>query len=255
MIDQPLDEDFEEVERYELREPKPYSFRSNRREFVHTLGTGLVVSVAVSRAEAQRRGRSARRDELLSERFHIGTDGHITVLTSKVEVGQGSRTQISQAAAEEFRVSVDRIRLIMADTANCPDDGGTAGSRTTPSTVPRVRNAAAAARDVLIRLAAKQIGATKVTLVGGEFQGDNGKSVSLPQLAETKEFQARLQQAPPNAGVEVTAVTAWKVLGESVAKVDGRAIVTGYASVSVGYHSTRNGVRQSGCGRADMDPR
>lgn len=224
MTNQPILDEFDEVERYELREPKPYSFRADRREFVQTLGAGLVVAVAASRTEAQRR--SARREEKLSERFHFGEDGVITVMTSKVEVGQGSRTQITQAAAEEFRVPVDRIRLIMADTELCPDDGGTAGSRTTPSTVPRVRNAAAAARELLLDIAAKHFAVDQVELIDGELRA-NGKSVSLAKLTTNEVFRKQVRSAPPSSGIKITSVTQWKVLGTDVSKVDGRSIVTG----------------------------
>ena len=75
-------------------------------------------------------------------------------MTGKVEGGQGARTEITQAAAEELRVAADRIRLLMADTNLVPDDGITAGSRTTPSTIPAVRNGCSAARNVLLELAA-----------------------------------------------------------------------------------------------------
>lgn len=227
MIDSNCADDFDEVERYELREPKPYAFQADRREFVQTLGAGIMVAVAASRSQAQR-GRAARRDELLSERFHFGADGAITVLTSKVEVGQGSRTQISQAAAEEFRVPVTTIRLIMADTQRCPDDGGTAGSRTTPSTVPRVRNAAAAARQALTNLAAENLGvaAAKLQFSDGIFQAD-GKRISLAELAQTEAAIARLQAAPDSEGVHITAVSQWKIMGTSTSKVGGPAIVTG----------------------------
>ena len=218
-------EEFDEVERYELREPKPYAFHADRREFVQTLGAGIMVAVAASRAEAQRR--SARRDEPLSERFHFGEDGVITVMTSKVEVGQGSRTQISQAAAEEFGVTVDQIRLIMADTDLCPDDGGTAGSRTTPSTVPRVRNAAAAARQLLLMAAAEQLGSDELELSKGHLRGRNGASISLAELVKNQSFQERLKSAPPSSAIKVTAVSEWKVLGSNVPKVDAEAIVTG----------------------------
>ena len=224
MSNHPIHEEFDEVERYELREPKRYSFQADRREFVQTLGAGLVVAVAASRTVAQRR--SARREEPLSERFHFGEDGVITVMTSKVEVGQGSRTQITQAAAEEFRVPVDRIRLIMADTELCPDDGGTAGSRTTPSTVPRVRNAAAATRELLLDLATKQLGVDKVELIDGQFRS-NGNSISLAELTKNEVFRKRVQAAPPTSGIEITSVAKWKVLGTNASKVDGRSIVTG----------------------------
>ena len=69
----------------------------------------------------------------------------VTVVTTKVEVGQGSRTEITQAAAEELGLPLERIRVIMGDTAG-PDDGGTAGSRTTPAAIPAIQRAAAAAR-------------------------------------------------------------------------------------------------------------
>src|SRR6185503_15524291 len=138
-------------ERYELHEGPPYQFELSRRDFVQVVGAGLLISVAVSPVLAQR----ARDDRPvnLAKRLHIGADGTITVLTSKVEVGQGSRTQLTQAAAEELHVPVGQIRLIMADTAVVPDDGGTAGSRTTPSSVPAVRKGCAAARQLLIETA------------------------------------------------------------------------------------------------------
>ncbi len=79
------------------------------------------------------------------------------MLTSKVEVGQGSRAEITQAAAEELRLDPVRVRLIMADTGQVPDDGMTAGSGSTPRTIPSVRNGAAAARELLVGLAAEAL--------------------------------------------------------------------------------------------------
>ena len=227
MTDQPFDAEFDEVERYEFREAKPYVFQADRREFVQTLGAGIMVAVVASRSQGQRP--VARRDEPLSARFHIGEDGIIVVLTSKVEVGQGSRTQLSQAAAEEFRVPIERIRLIMADTEQCPDDGGTAGSRTTPSTVPRVRNAAAAARRVLTNIAASRLGVAveQIRLADGVFHTDAGKRVALTDLAQDKVAVESLQVAAPADGVNVTRVSEWTVLGTSAKKAGARAMVTG----------------------------
>jgi isoquinoline 1-oxidoreductase len=124
-----------------------------RRGFLQALGAGLVISVAGRRAMAQARG--GRRggggggrggSGTVSARVHIAKDGAITVMTGKVEGGQGARTEITQAAAEELKVPAAAITLIMADTSLCPDDGITAGSRTTPSTIPAVRQGCAAAR-------------------------------------------------------------------------------------------------------------
>lgn len=229
--------DFDEVERYELREDKPYAFEADRREFVQLLGSGLVFLAVAnqsgSRVNGQERGqRQARRAQPLSQRFHLGDDGILTVFTSKVEVGQGARTQLSQAAAEELHLPIERIRLVMADTELCPDDGGTAGSRTTPSTVPSVRNAAAAAYKVLIELAAKQleVEASEIQFANGTFSTASDKKLTLSELASNKAAQERFQFANPESDMEVVSVKEWSVLGTDVDKVGGADVVTGAAT-------------------------
>ena len=54
------------------------------------------------------------------------------MFTGKVEVGQDIRTSLTQAVLEELPVPLDRLRLVMGDTALTPFDAGTFGSRTTP---------------------------------------------------------------------------------------------------------------------------
>lgn len=65
----------------------------------------------------------------------------ITALSGKVEEGQGARAELTRAAAEELRLPVARARLVLADTDLVPDDGVTAGSRTTPVNMPQMRRA------------------------------------------------------------------------------------------------------------------
>ncbi len=228
MSESPFEDLTAEVERYELSEPTQFDFAVGRRGFVQTLGAGLILVVSAKKSISQRH---AQRDEPLSERFHLGDDGVITVFTSKVEAGQGSRTQITQAAAEEFRLPVDRIRLVMADTQQCPDDGGTAGSRTTPSTVPRVRSAAAAALEVLANYAAEQLGVGRSRLVieEGVFRADPGRRITLAELARDPQLRSRFDSPRQLDGIEVTSVDRWHVLGTFVNKVGGRDVVTGAA--------------------------
>jgi isoquinoline 1-oxidoreductase len=129
-----------EPERYELSEAPAYTFTLDRREFLGVAGV-LVTLSATPEALAQGASPGAR--------IHVGDNGVVTVLTGKVEVGQGARTGIAMAVAEEMGVALDRVRVVMADTSVVPNDGITAGSRTTPSTIPAVRKAAAAAKGVL----------------------------------------------------------------------------------------------------------
>ena len=228
-----LDDGLLEPERYELDEPPAYRFDLDRREFIAVLGAGILVSVSGSVGLAQERsGRRGRRggsrDDTIGDRLHIGTDGVITVLTGKVEVGQGSRTQITMAAAEELGVPVARIRLVMADSLLVPDDGGTAGSRTTPSTVPRVRRACAAARQVLLQGAAEEwnVDPSKLSIENGVIRGPSpGQKVTLGELVGRR-FKSGFEEKVA-AGVTVTEVSNWKVLGTRVPRVGGEQIVTG----------------------------
>lgn len=218
--------EFTEPERYELHEGPFYHFQISRREFVQVLGAGVLLSVAVPSAFAQRAGND--RTTSLAQRLHIGTDGIITVFTSKVEVGQGSRTQLTQAAAEELRVPVDRLRLIMADSAVVPDDGGTAGSRTTPSTVPAIRKACAAARQLLVDTAAATFSVDSKTLSvrDGKAEGlGSDRSFNYADLAGEKHAEALRRQVAP--GATITEVSQWRVLGTPVSRVGAAEIVTG----------------------------
>src|SRR5438309_5100343 len=86
-----------------------YDFGVSRRGFMQVLGAGVLIAVAVSGAEGQEReagargggGRARQQATRLDGRLHLGQDGSITVMTGKVEGGQGARTEITQAAAEE----------------------------------------------------------------------------------------------------------------------------------------------------------
>src|SRR5439155_7873194 len=115
-------------------------------------------SAALAQRSGRRGGFGGNGARTIGARIHIGQDGSITVFTGKVEAGQGGRAELTQAAAEELRAAPDRIQLIMADTALVPDDGITAGSGSSPRTVPAVRLGAAAARQLLVDFACKQWG-------------------------------------------------------------------------------------------------
>lgn len=129
-----------EPDRFELREPPFYRFEVTRRHAFGALGGGWLLTLWVSDAAAQPAA------ERVEARIHLGDDGIFTVFSGKVEEGQGPRTELAMAAAEELGVPLERVRVVLGDTARTPDDGITAGSRTTPATVPAVRRAAAAAR-------------------------------------------------------------------------------------------------------------
>ncbi len=217
-------EDLFEPDRKELAEGPAYRFELDRREWAAVVGTGLLVTAAgrvvfspgVAAAEIPP-----------STRLHLGENGSIIVLTGKVEVGQGSRTEILQAAAEELRVAPEALEVMLADTAVTPDDGSTAGSRTTPSTVPVVRRACAAAREMLVRTAAEawNVGASQLDVEDGAI-AHAGKRLAYADLARSNRLTSTDDVSVPR-GVPLTEVDHWTVLGRTLLKTKAREIVTG----------------------------
>jgi nicotinate dehydrogenase subunit B len=219
-----------EPERYELAAAPAYCFDLDRREFFKFLGAGvLLFSVLRPTAHAQESGGARRRQDDLRKEIdawlHIGENGRVTVYTGKVEMGQNIRTSLTQAVAEELRVPLDSIEMVMGDTQLTPFDMGTFGSRTTPTMNLQLRKVASAARDLLIDLAAVEWQVDRQKL-----QAANGK-VTDPQSKRSVEYAAllkgqQLSKAIP-AEDPLEAATEWTTLGQSTPKIDGREFVTG----------------------------
>jgi len=224
-----MDEETIVRSRWDVSTPEANAaFALDRRAFLQTLGAGLLITVTDGLAWGQRGG--GRSEAMpVAARIHLNEDGTISAMSGKVDEGQGARTQLSQAAAEELRVPADRIRLIMADTDFVPDDGITAGSRTTPYNVPPMRQAAATARELLTQLAAQrwQVGAATLQVRDGTITNPaTQQTITYADLAKSKEVvESFAQGIRPN--VTLTPVDEWKVMGTSVPKPTYRDLVTG----------------------------
>ncbi|MGA2542954.1 MAG: molybdopterin cofactor-binding domain-containing protein [Verrucomicrobiota bacterium] len=222
-----------EPEQYGLDTPAPARLEVNRRDFFKTLGCGVMVLFVIPAALAQEGGSAGRRGggrggaapAEISAWIHIGEDGTITVYTGKAEVGQNIRTSLTQAVAEELRAPVSSIKMVMSDTDLVPYDMGTFGSMTTPQMASQLHRAAAAARGVLLDMAAEHFQADRasLTVADGKISKSGGsESVSFGQLTKGQKFTKTVDGSTP-----VTPASDWKIAGTSVPKVDGRDFVTG----------------------------
>lgn len=218
-----------EPERYEFCASPAYRFEMERRDFFRLMGSGLLIlSVMGESAGIQESGRPNRGEDLprnISSWLHIGEGGVVTVYTGKVEMGQNIRTSLTQAVAEELRVAPGEIHLVMGDTALTPFDMGTFGSRTTPTMSPQLRKASAAARNVLVDLAAKRWGADRTRLVaaGGKLSDPGtGRTITYAELLQGQQIAETIPTEDP-----LSPASQWTVMGRSLPKVDGRAFVTG----------------------------
>ena len=193
-----------------------------RREAAKRLQAGILFLFTFRRGvEGQS---AADKDSLLSSRLHVGEDGSITVLTGKVECGQGIRTTLTQAAAEELHIAPARVRLIMGDTALVPDDGGTWGSLTTPQTMPVIRQACASLREYFCRYAAQQWGmdASEIHISNGSIRHADGRTLRYQDLIRNKALST-----PTGSSAQLTAPPKWTVCGTPLPAVNGPAIVRG----------------------------
>ena len=104
----------------------------------------------------------------------VGSDGHAAVVTATQDVGTGTKTALSQIAAEELGIPLAHVTFAVGDTSRGPYSTLSAGSSTLPSMGPAVRAAAADARRQILELAAQRYGGDV-----GELSLERG-SIVLP---------------------------------------------------------------------------
>jgi nicotinate dehydrogenase subunit B len=221
-----------EPERYEFFAEPTHHFGLARRDFFKLLGAGIAVFSVAAKSNAATQetapSRHFHNEPLPTEItawLHVGEDGTVTAFTGKAEIGQNIRTELAQTVADELRVPFDSVRMVMADTALCPFDAGTFGSRTTPTMTPQLRRVANAARDILVGVAAKEWNVAPEKLVAANAKVTDpasGRSVTYIELARGKSLARNLPADDP-----VTPPNEWTVAGKSIPKVNARDFVTG----------------------------
>ncbi len=126
----------------------------------------------------------------------ISRDGSVTVFTSKVELGTGVDTALAQIVAEELDVPFARVHMETGDTAKTVDQAVTAGSRTVERAGPQLRQAAAAARQQLLKLASVRLSAPaeKLAVADGvvHVEGASTAGVSYGELIGDQRFNVKL---------------------------------------------------------------
>lgn len=201
--------------------------RLNRRDFLKLLGGGVTILFTVGEAGlAQQRGREYPED--FNAYLRIGEDGRVSLFTGKIEMGQGIITSLAQMLAEELDVPLDSVDMVMGDTALCPWDAATVGSRSTKYFGPPLRKAAAEARAVLLQLATEQLNVPAEQLVvraGAIWDRQNPDAkVSFAQLTRGRRIERRLEgEVPFKPRSQHT------LGGKAVHRTDARAKVTGEA--------------------------
>ena len=71
---------------------------------------------------------SLQTNRMLDGWLRINPNGTVTMMTGKIELGQGITTALSQIVCDELDVALGRLEIISGDTARTPNEGVTSGS-------------------------------------------------------------------------------------------------------------------------------
>ena len=105
-------------------------------------------------------------------------DGAIEARVGTEEVGQGLLTVVTQITAEQFKVGVDKVRVVHGDTLYTPWDFASAASRSTWMTGNAIIMACQDAKQQMFKLAAPKLQASSSDL---EISGGKIYPVSSPE--------------------------------------------------------------------------
>ena len=115
----------------------------------------------------------------------VNGDGSVNVLSSTVEMGQGSRTALAQIVAQRLGVPLDVVSVVDPDTDVTPFDLTTSASRSTFMMGDAVRVATDDAIEELRRLAAEDLEADPADLElrdGGFHVVGTGRSLTFAEV-------------------------------------------------------------------------
>jgi CO/xanthine dehydrogenase Mo-binding subunit len=207
----------------------------SRRDLLKSTGI-LIVGFSffgpASRALAQGSGLSVDGMDptVLDSWLAISKDGTVTVFTGKVELGTGVVTALAQIVAEELDVSFNKVYMDSGDTDKAVDQGVTAAARTIERGGVQLRQASAAARQELLKLASARLDSPvdKLTVTDGVVSvvGSPAKKIAYGDLLGGKRFNIKIVASGVGWDMKVAPEVPaknpkdYKIVGKSIPRVD-----------------------------------
>ena len=201
-----------------------------RRNFLQGAGAGLLLvsfqfsELAHAASAAITPAKSVTKDAL-DTWLTIDASNQVTVYVGKVDLGTGTKTALSQIAAEELSIPFDKVTMVMGDTATTPDQWITGAALTIQQGGAELRNAAASARQALMLRAAQRWEVPVSTLqVANGVVTDKTNPARQAKYAELigEGFQIKVDPKAP-----LKPHTEYTLVGRSQPRVDIPAKVSG----------------------------
>jgi len=160
--------------------------------------------------------------------LNFATPGKVELATGRVELGQGVLTAMTQIAAEELDVAIERIVIHSGDTDRTPNEGYTAGSQSMQAGGIALREACAQVRALFVEAAARRLGckAAELAVRDGRVMR-NGAATPwdywslAPSVSLAREATGTATRKP---------AAEYRVVGRSTARMDLPAKVFGEAA-------------------------
>lgn len=151
--------------------------------------------------------------------LRIAADGSVTASVGKIEAGMGIGTAFAQIVAEELDVPLERVTIVMGDTATTVDQRGTGASNGIVDGGAALRRAGAEGRAALLALAAERLKVPAEDLRvrdGVVFaSADPSKRLSYGELIGGREFGVKVGEKPRTKDPED-----YRVVGKPVPRFD-----------------------------------
>lgn len=204
---------------------------TSRRAFLKTGaggGAALLVGFRFSAETRAQEPQEKKKPNPFDAWVRIDKDGAVTLVTAKSEMGQGVLTSLPMILAEELDVDWQRVRVEQARTDPSIYEHGTGGSGSVKTSWLPLRQAGAAAREMLIRAAATAWNVNPETCRaerGFVVHGPRAKRLAYGELVEA----AAKLPIPDFNTVPLKNPDDFRIVGQSLprteipSKVDGSA--------------------------------
>ncbi len=203
----------------------------NRRSFLKTgaaVGGGLVLGFYLPERGAAQNTSQAGAPLKLNAFVKVGTDDNVTLIIHKAEMGQGTVTSLSQLLAEELECDWKKIRTEFpgVEPAYGAPMMGVYGSLSIRTSWQPLRQAGAAAREMLIQTAAQRWG-----VQASQCRAENNSVVNTSTNARLSygSLADAASKLPAPNGVKLKDAAQFKVIGTSPKRLDTAIKVNGKA--------------------------
>ncbi|SAK65435.1 xanthine dehydrogenase family protein molybdopterin-binding subunit [Caballeronia ptereochthonis] len=151
-------------------------------------------------------------------------DESIVAFNGHVDLGTGIRTSLAQIVAEELDVPAERVRMVLGDSSETPNQGPTIASASIQISAVPLRAAAAQARHALVEMAAARLNtdASSLRTDDGFVIAGDGTPLSFGSLLRGRRLTLTLDTAAP-----VKDPSRYRLVGKSSPRVDLPAKATG----------------------------